>query len=231
MNIRLCFVAASFMFVCMLCGAAAFDSSSDYSEMTEAQRMEIYNDNKAEVFQRQYLDHGKDKGVMQALYEDNVIFDIYRGNGEKVKLSKLIAEMGNTHLAKNLKFGECYYGLMGGLISCSVTTGILLILGVAFTVFRNGMEFTKYKYCENEPLNEYMISAICMLSVGSVTLIGSIILGIFLYKSSQYKLNVMQAQSLIKQYNKFLQKKLGIVMDMDMSFNNNHLDFSIRLPL
>lgn len=219
------------MAVGLICRAVTFDASADYSGLTEQQRMEIYNDNKAEVFQRQFLDHGKDKGVMQAIYEDNVIFDIYRGNGDKVKLSKLIAEMGNPYLAKNLKFGECYYGLMGGLISCAATTGILLILGIAFTVFRNGLEFKMYEYCEKEPLNEYMISAICMFSVGSVTLVGSIILSVFLYKSSLYKLNVMQSQSLVKQYNKFLQKKLGIVMDLDMSFNKNHVDFSVRLPL
>ena len=230
MNFKYCFITV-FMAVCLICRAVTFDASADYSGLTEEQRIEIYNDNKAEVFQRQFLDHGKDKGVMQAIYEDNVVYDIYRGNGDKVKLSKLIGEMGNSRLAENLKFGECYYGFMGGLISCAATTGVLAILGIAFTVFRNGMEFKKYEYCQQEPLNEYMISAICMFSVGSVTLIGTIIFSIFFYKSSLYKLNVMQSQSLVKQYNKFLQKKLGIVMDLDKSFYKNHVDFSVRLPL
>ena len=61
---------------------SAADSIS--SEKTPAQ---LYKEQHAEVVQRQYIDHGRNQAMMEAVYSDNVLFDVYRGSGEIVKLS------------------------------------------------------------------------------------------------------------------------------------------------
>ena len=109
------------------------------------------------------------------------------------------------------------------------TTGVLWILGIAFTVFRNGFDFEKYEYGQTEELNQYMTSAIVMFGVSGVTLIGSIVLGVFLYKAYRYKFSIVQAQSLVQQYNKFLRKKIGFVPDV--SYRDNQVGLTFRIAL
>ncbi|MBR3731303.1 MAG: hypothetical protein IKN25_01525 [Spirochaetales bacterium] len=203
---------------------SAADSIS--SEKTPAQ---LYKEQHAEVVQRQYIDHGRNQAMMEAVYSDNVLFDVYRGSGEIVKLSEIADEMGNSMLAERLRLGECYYGFMGGFAACTATTGVRLVLGLAFTVFRNGFDFAKYEYGATESLNEYMTSAIVMFGVSAVTLIGSIVLGVFLYKAYRYKFSILQAQSLIQQYNKFLQKKLGVTPDV--TYYDKQVGLSFRIAL
>lgn len=190
---------------------------------------QCYEEQRAEVVQRQYFDHGRNQSMMDAVYAGNVIFDVYRGNGDAVRLSALADEMGNSMLADRLRLGERYYGFMGGFAACTATTGVLLVLGIAFTVFRNGFDFAKYEYCQTEEVNEYMASAIAMFSVSAVTLIGSIVLGVFLYKAYCYKFSILQAQSFVRQYNKFLKKKLGWIPDV--SYRNGQAGLSFRVAL
>ena len=201
-------------------------SAETSSEKTPAQ---LYNEQHAEVVQRQYIDHGRSQAMMEAVYSDNVLFDVYRGSGEIVKLSEIADEMGNSMLAERLRLGECYYGFMGGFAACTATTGVLLVLGIAFTVFRNGFDFAKYEYGQTEEINQYMTSAIIMFGISGVTLIGSIVLGVFLYKAYRYKFSILQAQSLVQQYNKFLRKKIGFVPDV--SYRDNQVGLTFRIAL
>ena len=196
------------------------------SEKTLAQ---LYEEQHIEVVQRQYIDHGRNQSMMEAVYSDNVLYDVYRGSGEQVKLSDIAYEMNNSMLGDRLKLGECYYGFMGGFAASTATTGVLWILGIAFTVFRNGFDFEKYEYGQTEEINQYVTSAIIMFGISGVTLIGSIVLGVFLYKAYRYKFSIVQAQSLVQQYNKFLRKKIGFVPDV--SYRDNQVGLTFRIAL
>ena len=209
----------------------AEDVSTDENNINAAEMSpaKLYEDQHLEVVQRQYIDHGRSQAMMEAVYSDNVLYDVYRGNGERVKLSDIAYEMNNSMLGDRLRLGECYYGFMGGFAACTATTGVLLVLGIAFTVFRNGFDFEKYEYGQTEEINQYMTSAIVMFSVSAVTLIGSIVLGVFLYKAYRYKFSILQAQSLVQQYNKLLRKKIGFTPDV--SYRDNQVGLTFRIAL
>ncbi len=204
--------------------AFADDNSGDLSDN---EKLKIYNEQKAIVYHRNSLDDEKSI-IDNQLYGDRVRFDIYIGNNKKVKLSTLLFEMDNPLLAQNLKWGEIYYPMMGGLIASIATSVVLDVLGITFTLFQEDIYSGK---TINLVENPNLIVGISFLGTSVTTIAGIIIFGVLMYKGSAYNFNVIQAKSLVDQYNKFLRNKLKIDALPDVSFNKETvtLSFLVRI--
>ena len=105
-----------------------------FSDNTE-DKIEEFNKMKVSVYHKQYFDIQEEKAVKQ-FYGDVVRYDLFRGDGSKVKLSQLAKEMGNQYLYKNLLWGEAYYGFVAGLIVSIVFGSIMDVVGLGLTLFQ-----------------------------------------------------------------------------------------------
>lgn len=213
-----------FIVISLVLSAFANDNSGDLSD---SEKIKIYNEQKAIVYHRNSI--GDEKSIIDnQLYGDRVRFDIFRGNNDKVKLSTLLFEMGNPLLAQNLKWGEIYYPMMGGLIASIVTSVVLDVLGITFTLFQEDIYSGD---TINLAENPNLILGISFLGTSVTTIVGIIIFSILMYKGSAYNFNVIQTKSLVDQYNKFLRNKLKIDAIPDVSFDNKGVSFCFLVKI
>ena len=204
-----------------------FSFCEDSDIQLSEEKIKGYNENKATVHQREYLNRNNSEITVSG-YNDRIVYDIYRGNGIKVKLSTLAFEMNNPYLAKNLIWGEAYNGFMAGLISFSVASALLDVLGIAFTLFQETIYSGKSFNITETP---GLIAGISLLSTSVLTIAGMVMFAVFLYKSSGYHFNIIQANSIVNQYNKFLKEKLSLPLNFDVSVNRDNLQlvFGVKL--
>lgn len=151
---------------------------------------------------------------------------IFLGNGEKVKASDLIKKMGYHKLYNDIKMGEKFRSLSITLAASIGGTSAFAIIGSSFMLaFRN----QQYNFTDFESYKDnFFISGVICLGISAVSLIEIIILSVFLYKASLHHLNELQVKSIINQYNKYLQKKLKIPSDINLSINfDKSLKFAI----
>lgn len=197
------------------------DNTNDISR-----KIEEFNNNKAIVYHRQYLNLNEEKAIKQ-FYGDIVFYDVFRGDGKKVKLSTLVKEMGNEYLYKNLLWGEVYYGFLTGLIVSIVSATIMDLIAISLTLIQEKI------YIQSNPFenNPNLILGISLLGSSIVPITGIFLFSFFLAKSSPYHMNIIQAQSIVTQYNEFLKKKLGISFTSDILYNykDSNLYFVMKI--
>ncbi|MBP7553242.1 MAG: hypothetical protein KA885_07425, partial [Spirochaetes bacterium] len=120
------------------------------------------------------------------------------------------------------------YPMMGGLIASIVTSVVLDVLGITFTLFQEDIYSGD---TINLAENPNLILGISFLGTSVTTIVGIIIFSVLMYKGSAYNFNVIQTKSLVDQYNKFLRNKLKIDAIPDVSFDNKGVSFSFLVKI
>lgn len=187
-------------------------------------KIEEFNKKKVTVYHKQYFDIQEEKAVKQ-FYGDVVRFDLFRGDGTKVKLSTIVKEMGNNYLYKNLLWGESYYGFVSGLIVSIVIGSIMDVVGLGLTLFQEKIYTNKGNPFDDNP---NLITGISLLGASIIPITGIFIFSFFMYKAYPYNFNIIQTQTIVNQYNEFLRKKLGIEGDILYNYSDSEIYFCFK---
>ncbi len=212
-----------FIFIFFTFSLIANENTIDNSD----DKIKQFEKKRAKVYHKQYLDI-KEEQAFKQFYGDIVLYDIFRGDGTKIKLSTLAKEMGNDYLYKNLLWGEAYYGFMAGLI-VSIISGVLMdVVGLSFTLLQE-----KIYTNQNNPFqdNPNLITGVSLLSASIIPITGIFLFSFFMHKAYPYNMNIIQAQSIVNQYNEFLKKKLGITGDILYNYKESTLYFCMNIKL
>jgi len=198
-----------------------------YSYANEIIKIEEFNNKKVIIYHKQSIDIQEEKAVKQ-FYGDIALFEIFRGDGTKVKLSTLVKEMGNTYLYKNLLWGEAYYGFVSGLIASIVVGSLMDLIGLGLTLFQEKIYINRGNPFQDNP---NLITGISLLGASIIPITTIFLFSFFMYKAYPYNLNVIQAQVIVNQYNEFLKKKLGITSDIMYNYMDSTLYFCMKIKI
>ena len=150
--------------------------------------------------------------------ENDIPYQVFFGNGDKTKLSLLAEKMESPVVARNLKWGEAFPYFAAGL-TASILTMLSLDIAGAICISVYWLQFSSnntYGYTADAAVN---YAGITLFALSGLGLAGIIVFAVLFAKSARYRLNYLQAQSIVKQYNTFLKRKLGIPLDMDINYN------------
>lgn len=191
-----------------------------------ADLIRMYNEQKAEVvvFEPRFV--VEEAGPID---KKNYPYTVNLGDGSEVKLSFLAAEMGNPFVSRNLKWGEAFKPLAGGLLASILTTLTLDITGAAllgvFGYYTKDLNLKAVSYDDRDWA--LMTAGVVMFAISGLSIASLITFAVLTARAYKHKMNVIQAQSIVNRYNNFLKKKLGLPMDMSFNFNHNNVEFAL----
>lgn len=161
----------------------------------------------------------------QATLYNSSDYDITLSNGNPVELYQLAGAMGLKDLAWKLKFAKYYDRFVAadvGFISATVLSGV----SGAFLLFAYIGKFSGKSILEDKKtsddqvfLNDNILAISCSLfGVAAIGIAGIISFTYLLIQTKSYRFKFIQAQSLVKQYNEFVRKKMNNV-SFDINYN------------
>jgi hypothetical protein len=161
----------------------------------------------------------------------NTRYFAVRGNGAEVRLSELALEMNNPVLAEQLSWSARYNNLMAGVIISSVITAALDVIGASMLL--SSYIMTNNGDSPQIVINNLTTSGIVLLSISSISIAGIISFGIFAARAFRSYYTFSQAQLFVNQYNKFLRKKLGIPVSLDIGYEipRSEVSMSVQFRL